>query len=476
MKHTKFIKTAIVGITAVIAAVLIWGPLWLTPAELPPDRPAAAQRALAIFLVCMSLWLTNYIPLAATGLLAVALLPVLGVMPQEDAFALFGNRAVFFMLGVFLLAAATIATGLSKRLTLLFLQRFDRTPTSLIAGVLLSSAFLSLWMPEHAVAAMMFPIVVEVADILKLKKDKSDYGKMLFLALAWGCMIGGVGTFLGGARAPLALGLLKARFPEAKLSFGYWFASAAPVVVIMSGVAWVMLRRTLTIDVESIQPATRMLDERVKRLGSMAGPERRLAVLWFVTIASWITMGHDVGLGVIAILSATLLFALKIVDWRQIQDYVNWGVLIMYGGAVALGSALNETYAFHWIVQRTLSPEIPAFLVIAFMVTAAIVLTEGISNSAAVAILLPIGYSLCEPLGIDPVTMTMAVGITAGLAFSLPISSPPNAICFSAGYYRVREVVRRGVVMSAISLVVMLVLIGLYWPVLNQLIGGRDGA
>ncbi len=467
MKRTKQAKTVIVVVAAIGAAILAWGPLWLTPEELPADRPFAAQRALAIFLVCMSLWLTNYIPLAATGLLAVALLPVLGVMPQEDAFALFGNRAVFFMLGVFLLAAATIATGLSKRLTLLFLQRFDRTPTQLIAGVLLSSAFLALWMPEHAVAAMMFPIIVEVTDILKLEKGKSDYGKTLFLALAWGCMIGGVGTFLGGARAPLALGLLSARFPEKTISFVHWFVAAAPVVVIMLGVAWVMLRRTLKIDVDSIQPATRMLDERVRRLGVLSGPERRLGFLWVVTIVSWITMGHSVGLGVIAILSATLLFILQIVDWRQIQDYVNWGVLIMYGGAVALGSALNETHAFHWIVQRTLNPEIPAFLVLAFMVTAAIVLTEGISNSAAVAILLPIGYSLCEPLGIDPVTMTMAVGITAGLAFSLPISSPPNAICFSAGFYRVREVVRRGVLMSAIALVVMLVVIGLYWPMLG---------
>jgi solute carrier family 13 (sodium-dependent dicarboxylate transporter), member 2/3/5 len=467
VKRTTVIKIAIVAVAAIAAGVLAWGPVWLAPEGRPGFRDDAAQRAMSIFLLCMSLWLTNLIPLAATGLLAIALLPILGIMPRGEAFSLFGNSAVFFMLGVFLLAAALIATGLSKRLTLVFLQRFDKGPGRLVAGVLLSSAFLSMWMPEHAVAAMIFPILVEVSDTLGLKKGKSDYGKMLFLALSWGCIIGGIATFLGGARAPLALELLAQNFDGMTISFGTWLLATAPIVAIMLLVAWVMLRRTLKFDVESIQPATRMLDDRVRRLGPMSGKERRLAVLWLGTVLCWITLGHSVGLGVIAIISAVLLFVLQIVDWRQIQDYVNWGVLIMYGGAVALGIALDKTGAFHWIVQRVLDPGIPKFAILAFMVTVTIVLTEGISNSAAVAILLPVGYSLCGPVGLDPVVMTLAVATTAGLAFSLPISSPPNAICFSAGHYRVREVVRRGVVMSAVSLVVMLLMMGLYWPLLG---------
>lgn len=466
MSRVQSIKIGLVCSASLAAAVLTWGPLWLTPEVPDGGNPASAQRALAIFVLCMALWLTNYIPLAATGLLVIALLPVLGVMPRGEAFALFGNSAVFFMLGVFLLAAAMIATGLSKRLTLVFLQRFDRTPRQLVGGVLVTSAFLSLWMPEHAVAAMIFPILLEITDTLSLKRGQSNYGKMLFLALAWGSIIGGVGTFLGGARAPLALGLLE-EFSGQQISFLQWFSASAPIVVVMVIVAWVVLCRTMPCEVESIAAATRMLDDRVGRLGRMTGKEWRLAVLGVGTVLAWIFIGHDVGLGVIAVLSATMIFVLRIADWRQLQDYVNWGVLIMYGGAVALGTALNQTHAFEWIVQEILDPEIPGFVVLAFMATAALVLTEGISNSAAVAILLPIGYSLCGPVGVDPVTMTLAVAIPAGLAFSLPISSPPNAICFSAGFYTVRDVVRRGVMMSAISLVVFVLVMGVYWPLIH---------
>ncbi len=441
----------------------------MTPGGLPVDRPASAQCTLAIFVLCAALWFTNYIPLAATGLLVLALLPILEVMPSQEAFALFGNRAVFFMLGVFLLTSAMIATGLSKRLTLVFLQRFDRTPRQLVTGTLLTSAFLALLMPEHAVAAMMFPILVEIAEILRLEKRKSDYGKMLFLALAWGSIIGGVGTFLGGARAPLALGML-AEYSGDRITFIQWMVAAAPVVVVMVVMAWFVLHRSFRCDVESIQPATRMLDDRVKRLGPMSGPERRLAVLGIGTIAAWIFLGHTVGLAVIAVVSGVLIFVLQITGWREIQDYVNWGVLIMYGGAVALGVALHRTHAFEWILEAVwggLDANASKFGVLALMATVAIILTEGISNSAAVAILLPVGYSLCERTGLDPVTMTLAVAIPAGLAFSFPIGSPPNAICFSAGYYGIRDVVRRGVLMSATALVVVLLVMGAYWPVLG---------
>lgn len=469
MTRMRAIKIGIVGAAVVVGAALVLGPLWVTPEGLSPERPEAAQRALAVFVICMALWLTNYIPLAATGLLAIALLPLLNVLPSKEAFALFGNQAVFFILGVFLLAGAMIATGLSKRLTLVFLQRFDRSPRMLVAGVLLTSAFLALWMPEHAVAAMIFPIVVEIAEALKLEKGRSQYAKMLFLALAWGSIIGGVGTILGGARAPLALGLLE-EYSGEQISFLGWTAAAFPMVLIMVGIAWFVLRR-LPDDVDSIEPATRMLDERVRRLGPMSGAERRLAVLGLATVGAWIFVGHQIGLGVIAVTSASLLFVLQIADWRTVQDYVNWGVLIMYGGAVALGTAMNQTHACQWIVEQFLSPDVPKFAILAAMATVALVLTEGVSNSAAVAILLPIGYSFCPATGLSPVTVTLAVTIPAGLAFSLPISSPPNAICFSAGYYSVRQVVRLGVPMSVAALVVFILMMAVYWPMLGLGVG-----
>jgi len=465
MSSNTLVKTGIVGSAIAAAAALVLAPIYVTPAHLPDGMGLAApQRCIAIFVVCVALWLTNAIPPAATGLLAIALLPLLNVLPERDAFHLFGNEAVFFMLGVFLLAGATIATGLSKRVTLMALQRFDRSPNRLVAGVTVSAAFLSLWMPEHAVAAMIYPIIVEIVDSLKLKQG-SVYAKKLFLGLAWGAIVGGVGTFLGGARAPLAISMLKQEHPGPghTISFVAWMVAAAPVVVIMTVAAVLLLRYRVPNDVTDIKAATRMLDGRVKRLGPMSWPERKLAVLGGLTVAAWITLGHRHGLSTIAIISAVLLFALRIVDWRSVQAYVNWGVLVMYGGAVALGYALSETHALSWLVNQVVAADTPRFVILLVMVASAMLLTESISNSAAVAILLPIGYSLGATTGIDPVTITLAVTIPAGLTFLLPVSSPPNAISYAAGHYSIREVIQIGWPMTALAYLTVLVVIVVWW-------------
>ncbi|MGB0715924.1 MAG: SLC13 family permease [Phycisphaerae bacterium] len=462
MKKISGFQVSIVGAATLAAGWLLLSEPFILPDGLDPQMPQSApQRCVAIFLVCMALWLTNMIPLAATGLFAIAALPLLGVMPEKKAFGLFGNTAVFFMLGVFLLAAAMIVTGLSKRVTLLALQRFDKSPGRLVTGVMVSSAFLALWMPEHAVAAMIYPILVEIVETLRLERGHA-YAKKLFLALAWGSIIGGVGTFLGGARAPLALSLLADHSGE-RIGFLAWMLAAMPVVLVMVVIAHQMLLRRMENGIEDIRAATNMLDRRVRRLGPMSWGERKLAVLGSLTVLAWIIAGHDVNPAVIAMIAAVMIFVMRIVDWKSVQDYVNWGVLIMYGGAVALGSALKETQAIDWLARQVISAETSAIVILILLVATAILLTEGISNSAAVAILLPIGFSLGDRTGVSAIMVTMAVTIPAGLAFLLPVSSPPNAISFSAGHYSIREVVRLGWPMTLSAFFVVILVIVVWW-------------
>ncbi len=489
------VRYAILAAALVVAAVLLLGDTWVRPVHeatgLPYDqlqnhenpeyaaqytRPHAAQGALAVFVICIALWVTNHIPLSSTGLLALALLPLLGVTSPRATFGYFGNSAVFFIVGVFVMAAAMIRTGLSKRMTLVLLQRFDRHPRLLAAGVTCSAAFLAMWMPEHAVAAMMFPIVLEVADSLKLEKYRSGYAKVLFLGLAWGAIIGGVATFLGGARAPLALELLHdhARDPDGTpvygVSFLGWMKASMPLVVVLTAVAVFTLFRFVKSEVTDITPATRMLNQRVAELGPMSGPERRLAVVGLGTVGCWIILGHSVDLASIALAGAVAISVLRIADWRSIQEFVNWGVVIMYGGAIALGSAMKDTHAVLWLAQQILpSGHVhPAWLLVV-MVALTMALSSAISNAAAVAVLLPVGYGLCAQAdpAIHPLAMTYAVGISSGLAFALPISSPPNAICFASGYYRLLDVPRYGIPLTAVALTVFLLVAFFYWPLVG---------
>lgn len=438
-----------------------------------PDDPLAAQRAIAVFVVAISLWVTNLIPLAATSLLVFALLPLLNVVDAEQAYAYFGNEAVFFIMGVFVLAAAMIDTGLSKRATLLFLHRFDRDPKRLVGGILAGSATLALAMPEHAVAAMMFPIVMELAEALGLKKDGNRTGRNLFLALAWGSVIGGVGTFLGGSRAPLALGILQDSYEGVTIGFLSWMAKSMPVVAILLIAAYYRLTCCNALDIVSVEGATRMLEQRVAVLGRLSSRERRLATLWVVTVLAWITLSGTIGLATISILSATMVFALRICAWQDLQPYINWGVIVMYGGAVAAASALHDTQATVLITSLIPFGSLPPVAIFLLMALAAMVLTEAISNVATVAVLLPLGLGICQAdPNLDPVAMTYAITIASGLAFTFPMSSPPNAIAFSSGYYGMRQAIRAGYPLNLAAFAVLALVMLLWWPIVGLNIWG----
>jgi len=455
-----FAKLAIFSFALILALLLL--------SQSPPQGLTEPGRnALAIFVLCLALWVTNLIPLAATSLLAIVLIPLLGIMEPGRAFSFFGNQAVFFLMGVFMLTAAMIRTGLSKRIALLFLERFDRSPRFLLFGILLTCTFFALWMPEHAVAAMMFPIVLEVSLQLNLRPLKSEYGKALFLSLAWGAIIGGVGTFLGGARAPLAVGLLREAY-GLNIGFLTWVKAAIPVVILMVPLAWLALSIFFRIDIADVKRASLFLRTELERIGTMSAQEKRMGLLILCTILCWITLGNYIGLAEISVLAAVLLFVLKIVRWAEIEDYVNWGGVVMYGGAIAIGKALTETKAIEDLLINYLPfGQLPVYAVLVLLAIISILLTEAISNTAAVAVLIPLGFGIANKFGISPILMVFAITIPAGLPFCLPMGSPPNAISFSAGYYSISQVARKGMFLNLAAILVLMLVMKLYWPLIG---------
>jgi len=350
---------------------------------------------------------------------------------------------------------------------LTFLERFDRSPRFLIFGILVSCAFFALLMPEHAVAAMMFPIVLEVSSQLDLQPHRSQYGKALFLSMAWGAIIGGVGTFLGGARAPLAVGLLQESYGQT-ITFLQWVRAALPVVVLMVPLATAHLMLMFPPDIGEVKKARQFLRQELDRIGPMTAREKRMGLLILATILAWILLGHRIGLAEISILAAILLFILKIVHWNEIEDYVNWSVIVMYGGAIAIGKALMETGAVESLILGYLPfDQIPAFAILVFLAVISILLTEGISNAAAVAVLIPLGFAIGRRYGLSPFLIVFTVTIPAGLPFCLPMGSPPNAISYSAGYYSIREMVRAGILMNAAAILVLMLIMRFYWPLIG---------
>ncbi len=459
----RFRLLGLIGGILVCVAILV--------APTPDGLAREAQSALAIFALCFMLWVTGALPLAVTSILAIVLLPTLRVIPASRSFSLFGSSAVFFILGAFIMAAAMMKSGLSTRLALAFLRRFDSGPRTLLAGVIFAGGFLAFWMPEHAVAALMFPIVLEIARALELEPGRSPYGRALFLALAWGTVVGGIATFLGGARNPLALGILKEHY-DLTIGFLDWMVAVAPLSVILMGAIFLLLSRSFPSDVTDVSRASVVLRQKAKELGPMGRREKGIAAIVIITIVAWVVAGRGFDLASISLLAAVSMFAFDLIDWKSVEEYVNWGVILMYGGAIAIAAALHETGAARWIADVGMARigAMPPFWMLMTFALVATFVTEAISNVAAVALLLPICFGIAEGAGIPPVLVVYAVAVPAGLAFALPMGSPPNAIAYSAGYFRLKHAVSVGALLKIVALALFAAAALFYWPALGLVV------
>jgi sodium-dependent dicarboxylate transporter 2/3/5 len=436
----------------------------LTP---PGGLTPAGYHTLVLFGATIFLWISGLLPIAVTALLSMVMLPLLGIMDAKRTYSFFGNEAVFFILGAFILAAAMTGTGLSARLARAMMARFGKTPTRLALTIFLLSALLSFVMSEHAVAAMMFPVVAEIAAALKLEKGNSNYGRLVFMCIAWGCIIGGIATFLGGARAPLAAGLLR---ENTGLTFGFmeWTFAACMIVLPLLVIGFLLLLRFFPPDLESVDEGLKFLNGKRLEAGRVGSDELITAVVVIATIGCWIGFGEKSGLAAIAILGTAVLFTFRVVAWQKIEEYVNWGIILMYGGTIALAAALEKTGAALWVVQKGLGALSHSPMVVIVIISlVAIIVTECISHAAVVAILMPIGMGLAKNMGMDPKVMTLCIALPAGLAYCLPMGTPATAIAYASGFLSSRNIIVSGLVIMAISWLLFMASVLFVWPLLG---------
>lgn len=433
----------------------------------PDGLSLEGKRALAIFVLALSLWVTNTLPLAITSILGIALIPLFKVMSAAETFAIFGNRAVFFILGALIIAAAIYKTGIARRVSYLFISKIDTSFKSIIFSIIAISYLLSLIMPEHAVAAILFPIVFELVKSLKLKPLESNFAKAAFLALAWGAVVGGITTFLGGARNILAVGLLENTY-GISINFMEWMKFSIVYSLPLVIISYYVIIYFFQTNVENIKQRLNTIGKQYEALGPISRDEKILSVLFLIIISSWMFLSGRIDISVTAILGGVLIFVFNIINWEDIESYINWGIILMYGGAIVIATSLTRTGAAEWL-SESIFEFIPqsTFLILLVIVLITKFLTEGVSNVAAVAIVLPIAYSMGNILNFNPLIITYLVALTGGLAFMLPMGAPPNAIAFSSGYLELKEVIKVGFILNLISIVLLYIIAVRIWPLLG---------
>ncbi len=433
----------------------------------PEGLSSNGQIMIGILLMAAIFWITEPIPLPVTGLLIMILQPILGIMRADDVFSSFGNQAVFFLIGAFIIAAAVEKHGLHRRIALKFLSRFDQNPRLFTLGIMLSCAFLSFVMPEHGVAALFLPIVISVLVAMKVVPRKSNFGKVSLLSIAYGCSIGSLGTLIGGARNPLAIGFLSSLEDPIIVSFGEWMIYSMPIVIISLPLVWLVLNFSFPIKVKNIKNARKEIQKQVKEAGRISNKEITVLIIMILTIVLWIAFSHHTyfGLAVIAIFGSFLMFITGLINWKDVEKRIPWGIILMYGGAITLGIGIAETAAGEWIASQIFNTAgINMYLVVLFMIVFTVLLTNIMSNVGAVAILLPIGASIATKMGFaNPLLTTLLIALSGGLAFMFVIATPGNAITYSAGYYSTKDLLKGGILANIICIMVVFVVAIVYW-------------
>ena len=452
-----------------------------TPEGLSHD----GQVMIGILLMGAVLWITEPIPLPVTGLLIMIIQPLLGVMKAGDVFASFGNQAVFFLIGAFIIASAIEKHGLHKRIALKFLTYFEDNPRRFTFGIMASCACLSFIMPEHGVAALFLPIIVSILIAMKIVPKQSNFGKISMLSVAYGCSIGSLGTLIGGARNPLTIGILAEE--GYNITFVDWMIYAIPVVLIALPLVWLVLQFSFPIEIKDITSAKRAINNQVTKAGPIKRNEFTVLSIFILTIILWIVFSSPeyfglggivspefYGIGVIALLGSVLLFITRSVSWSDVEDRVPWGIILLYGGAITLGIGMRTTGAGAWIGESLFEMVgSNPYLVILVLIVVTVLLTNVMSNVGAVAILLPIGLGIATEIPeINPLLSAMIVALSGGLAFMFVIATPGNAITYSSGYYSTRDLLKAGGIANLICIAVIFLVAVFYWMGVLGLGGG----
>jgi sodium-dependent dicarboxylate transporter 2/3/5 len=244
-----------------------------------------------------------------------------------------------------------------------------------------------------------------------------------------------------------------------------------PLVIAGLIVGLLILRFTMKPDAVDLRGAQRAIEEGVQRLGPMGPLQWRVAAVMAVTVAAWIFLNGQVDRASIAVIGAVGMFAIGALRWPDLDGYIQWGIVLMYGGAIAVGVALDRSNAANWLVSGLLDRvTLTPFVVVAGLALVSVALSEIMSNAAAVAVLLPLAFTLTTAMDVSPALIVMTACFGAGMAFMLPISSAPNTIAFASGYVGMRRMAKLGSAMTISQLALLLVTQWLYWPLLDFLL------
>ncbi|NKB82079.1 MAG: DASS family sodium-coupled anion symporter [Nitrospirales bacterium] len=465
-------RSTVIPIRRLIALIL--GPatmLGLLIFPVPENLSPEAWNLVTVSAWMMIWWMTEAVPVPVTALLPIPLMPLLHISEQKAVSANYGDPLIFLFLGGFLIAAAMQRWGLHERIALHIVKMMGTGPESIIAGFMLATAFLSMWISNTATTVMMYAVGISIIEFLSGHLDDQAnvrrFGIALLLGVAYSASIGGVGTLIGTPPNALLASFLSANY-AIEIGFGTWMQMGIPLVIIMLPLTWLLLCKGIfSVRDVKLGGVAGLIEKKLKALGPMSKGERIVLVVFVCTVFFWICKKWVValtGLPItdtsITLMSAILLFAWPAsverghftIEWASVKN-VPWGVLLLFGGGLALASAFKST-GLAADIGRLVGDmgTVNIALVVLATISLVIFLTEITSNTATTATFLPILGGIAVGLGLNPMVLVVPATLAASMAFMMPVATAPNAIVFAYEEMHIADMMKAGFWLNLITI------------------------
>jgi sodium-dependent dicarboxylate transporter 2/3/5 len=421
------------------------------------NYPAHATLALLVFAII--LWATETIPLAVTSVMILFLQPLLGIATIEKAMVGFANPILLLIIGGFVIAAGISHSGLVQRVAYLMISRIGTCPDKSVSATAYSTGFMSAWVENVVSYAMMIPIINYIIELTGIKKDdkkNSNFSKALFLGGSYASLAGGLATPIGTVPNLMA-------FAYSDIQFSTWMIIGVPISLIMLFLIVKIVYKLFPPEITRVCADEVELERRINDMGVLTGKEKLAGGLLGFTIILWVTESYT-GLdsSTIALLGATMYLLLGVLSWNDAQKNINWSLIIFFGGALSLGTALLQTGCAEWIIDNILSVMgshvSPIILTLVLMIIG-VIFTQFMSNIALSAILIPMSVSLAEATGVSTAIYAVPVAIACSLSFMLPVSDPTVAIAHDAGEIPVKDISKAGSILATIGVLITVVMV-----------------
>jgi sodium-dependent dicarboxylate transporter 2/3/5 len=447
------------------------------------DSPGLNQEARAMLALTAWMaiwWITEALPIAGTAFLPLIFMPLLGIMKIDPVSANYMHPTVLLYMGGFLLATAIEKWGLHRRIALNIINLLGTNLHRIVLGFTLATGFLSMWISNSATALMMLPIGLAVVSQFQLQlgdENRSlsgNLGKNIMLGIAYAASIGGMATLIGTPTNAILRAVVKQLY-DYEIAFNEWMLFGFPFALILLIICWYYLVNYGNKLPKNFHLAggNSVISSQLRALGPITFEEIIVLIVFGLVCFSWITRSFLLspllpGLDdtIIVLVGVVLLLLLpsskdgiRILDWKTAEK-IPWGVLILFGGGLALAEGFKETGLAEWLGQKfTLIEGVGFFVLLLIIIASVNFLTEVTSNVATASMLLPILASVAIKLDLHPFGLMVGATLAASCAFMLPVATPPNAIVFGSGYLQMKDMVKAGLWLNIISILLVTLMV-----------------